>query len=107
MVKYKIHPGIGISRLGNSEREFYLAPEVPGGLPQQCDDCGNPIFEDDGQGRFVYHFKDADGRIKRQAARFQVFVYDDESPEGRALKLGDPVEGGGNHGKLFNIQWRF
>ena len=28
----------------------------------------------------VTNFKDAKGRIKRQAARFQVFVYDDDSP---------------------------
>ena len=35
--------------------------------------------------------KDAKGRIKRQAARFQIFVYDGESPDGRPLRLGDPV----------------
>ena len=54
----------------------------------------------------VKTFKDAEGRIKRQAARFQIYVYDDESPEGRPLKLGDPIEGGGNAGTLVDIQWR-
>ena len=54
----------------------------------------------------VKKFKDAEGRIKRQAARFQIYVYDDESPEGRPLQLGDPIEGGGNHGTLVDIQWR-
>ena len=51
-------------------------------------------------------FKDAQGRIKRQAARFQVFVYDEDNPDGRPLKFGDQVEGGGNRGTLVDIQWR-
>ena len=34
MATYKIHPGIGIARLGNSDTEFYIAPETPAGLPQ-------------------------------------------------------------------------
>lgn len=51
-------------------------------------------------------FKDAEGRVKRQAARFQVWAYDDKSPQGRPLKLGDPIEGGGNAGVLVDIQWR-
>jgi hypothetical protein len=104
---YKIHPGIGIARLGNSETEFYIAPEVPAGLPQACDAQGNPILTPDGSGPvLVKTFKDKQGRIKRQAARFQVFVYDDDNPEGRPLKIGDPVVGGGNHGTLIDIQWR-
>ena len=107
MATYKIHPGIGIARLGNSETDFYLAPETPAGLPQECGADGNPLFEPDGvTPRLVQRFKDAEGRIKRQAARFQIFVYDEESPEGRPLRLGDHVEGGGNRGKLVDIQWR-
>ncbi|MGY4359574.1 hypothetical protein ACVW0J_006067 [Bradyrhizobium sp. i1.7.7] len=31
MATYRIHPGIGIARLGNSDNEFYLAPETPRG----------------------------------------------------------------------------
>ncbi|MGH3426523.1 MAG: LodA/GoxA family CTQ-dependent oxidase, partial [Mycobacteriales bacterium] len=50
--------------------------------------------------------REAQGRIKRQAARFQVFVYDEASPEGRPLKIGDKVEGGGNHGTLTDIRWQ-
>ncbi|HWF60882.1 MAG TPA: LodA/GoxA family CTQ-dependent oxidase [Nitrospira sp.] len=107
MSTYKIHPGIGIARLGNSETAFYIAPEIPAGLPQECDAQGNPILTPDGSGPvLVKTFKDKQGRIKRQAARFQVFVYDDGSPEGRPLKIGDSVEGGGNHGTLIDIQWR-
>jgi L-Lysine epsilon oxidase N-terminal/L-lysine epsilon oxidase C-terminal domain len=104
---YKIHPGIGIARLGNSDTEFYLAPETPAGLPQACDQMGNPSYQADGIAPvLVTNFKDAQGRIKRQAARFQIFVYDDASPEGRPLKTGDPIEGGGNEGVLVDIQWQ-
>src|ERR1700680_404272 len=107
MVIYKIHPGIGIARLGNSDTEFYIAPETPASLPQECDSMGNPRFGADGVTPvLVSKFKDAQGRIKRQAARFQVFVYDEKWPQGRALRLGDEVEGGGNRGKLVDIQWR-
>lgn len=107
MSTYKIHPGIGIARLGNSDTEFYITPEVPAGLPMECDAQGNPLVNPDGKGPvLVKSFKDKQGRVKRQAARFQVYVYDDESPEGRPLKIGDPVAGGGNHGTLIDIQWR-
>ncbi|KVD74394.1 hypothetical protein WS62_04975 [Burkholderia sp. ABCPW 14] len=107
MATYKIHPGIGIARLGNSDTEFYLAPETPAGLPLACDDAGNQRFDSDGVGPlFVTNFRDARGLIKRQAARFQVFVYDDDSPQGRPLKIGEPIEGGGNHGTLKEIVWR-
>jgi len=104
---YRIHPGIGIARLGNSDSEFYLAPETPGGLPQECDRDGNARYGADGTTPLlVRKFKDAEGRIKRQAARFQVFVYDEAAPAGRPLRLGDAIAGGGNHGTLVDIQWR-
>ena len=104
---YRIHPGIGVARLGNSPSEFYLGPETPGGLPIACDPNGNPFLTDDGSSQIpVETFKDAEGRVKRQAWRVEVYVYDDQSPEGRPLKLGDPIQGGGNAGKLIDIQWR-
>jgi hypothetical protein len=107
MATYKIHPGIGIARLGNSDTEFYLAPETPAGLPQECDAQGNPRHGADGVAPvLVTTFRDAQGRIKRQAARFQVYVYDETSPQGRPLEIGDDVEGGGNRGTLVDIQWR-
>ena len=107
MATYKIHPGIGIARLGNSDTQFYLAPETPAGLPMECDGNGNQRFGPDGiTPVLVTTFRDAQGRIKRQAARFQVFVYDEASPNGRPLKIGDEVEGGGNHGTLTDIRWQ-
>ncbi|MEQ9609973.1 MAG: LodA/GoxA family CTQ-dependent oxidase, partial [Kiloniellaceae bacterium] len=104
---YRIHPGIGIARVGDSPDDFYLAPEAPGALPTDCDSSGNPRLTADGKQELpVRRFKDAAGRIRRQAARFQIYVYDEESPEGRPLRRGDPVAGGGNHGVLVDVQWR-
>lgn len=60
-IKYcKIFPGIGIARLGNSETDYFIGPEAPGHGP-------NPPGG----------FKDIEGKIKRQAARFRVYAYDD------------------------------
>ncbi len=104
---YKIHPGIGIARLGNSPHAFCITPETPAALPIACDAQGNPLMSPDGQAEScIDAFKDEEGRIKRQAARFQVYVYDDDNPQGRPLKLGDAIEGGGNRGTLVDIQWR-
>ncbi|HEX8907415.1 MAG TPA: LodA/GoxA family CTQ-dependent oxidase, partial [Longimicrobiaceae bacterium] len=79
-----------------------------GVLPIECDENGNslPLGAALGEEQRVSRFKDAEGRIRRQAARFGVWVYDDDSPEGRPLKIGDPIAGGGNHGTLIDIQWR-
>ena len=55
----KIYPGIGIARLGNSPQDYFIGPEAPGVVP-------NPAGG----------FKDAKGRVKRQAARFRVYAYD-------------------------------
>ncbi|HET6345391.1 MAG TPA: LodA/GoxA family CTQ-dependent oxidase, partial [Myxococcota bacterium] len=68
---YRIHPGIGIARLGNSPDDFCITPEEPAALPLDCDAQGNPLLSPDGQSELrVKTFKDARGRIKRQAARF-------------------------------------
>jgi hypothetical protein len=104
---YRIHPAIGIARLGNSPDAFCISPEEPAALPVACDARGNPLLGLDGTtAKRVEAFKDGDGRIKRQAARFQIYVYDEKNPEGRPLQIGDPIEGGGNDGVLQDIQWR-
>jgi hypothetical protein len=105
---YRIHPGIGIARLGNSPDSFCIAAEQPAALPIECDEDGNslPLGAPPGAEMRVTRMKDDEGRIKRQAARFGVWVYDDDNPGGRPLKLGDPVAGGGNHGTLVDVQWR-
>lgn len=101
---YAIHPAIGIARLGNSPAEFYLAPEATGALPTDCDTGGNPARDASGAEQPVGSFKDEQLRIKRQAARFRIFVYDDANPQGRELKIGDPIQGLESAGTLADIE---
>src|ERR1700751_2454899 len=78
---YKIHPAIGIARVGNSDDHF-IGPEIP----------DVPALPSDGK------FK-KDGKIKRQAARFYVFGYDDSSPSAA------PIEINGNAANVERIEW--
>src|SRR6266850_316102 len=55
---YRIHPGIGIARIGSSPTEWFVGPEAPGVAPLPT----GP-------------FRDARGLIKRQAARFRLYEY--------------------------------
>ncbi len=90
---FKIHPAIGIARLGDSTTEFCLAPETPMGLPVKCDSQGRALLDAQGNEQPIDTFKDSQGRIKRQAARFQVHVYQGADDKlGRELKIGDRVE---------------
>ncbi|HEX6184857.1 MAG TPA: LodA/GoxA family CTQ-dependent oxidase [Pyrinomonadaceae bacterium] len=56
IVRYVIHPGVGIARVGNAPDEYFIGPEAPGEVP-----------------RSEGGFKDGAGRVKRQAARFRVY----------------------------------
>lgn len=60
---YRIHPAIGVARLGDSPDEFFLGPEAPSVAPTTKDG----------------KFRDPQNRIRRQAARFRVyeFTYND------------------------------
>ncbi len=82
--KFKIHPAVGIARLGDSPTKFYLAPETEGALPRELDS--------DGRETPVANFKDEEQRVKRQAAHFRIYVYDEGDTGGRELKIGEEVE---------------
>ncbi|MEP7218167.1 MAG: CTQ-dependent lysine 6-oxidase LodA, partial [Bacteroidota bacterium] len=60
-------------------------------LPIACDQNGNAITTG-GQSEPVRQFKDSEGRIKRQAARFRVFRYDDAIPNdpGTEITINSP-----------------
>ncbi|WP_322071468.1 LodA/GoxA family CTQ-dependent oxidase [Paraburkholderia bannensis] len=66
MVEYKIFPAIGVARVGNAPEKFYVGPEDYRGLPENPD--GSPFQQQD--------FRDAEGRLCRQAARFRVYRID-------------------------------
>ena len=66
VASFKIHPSLGIARLGNSPDGFFIGPESPG--------ANSPP---------AGGYKDAQKRIKRQAARFRIFGYD---AQGKVIK---------------------
>jgi L-Lysine epsilon oxidase N-terminal/L-lysine epsilon oxidase C-terminal domain len=71
--QYRIHPSIGIARVGNSP-EFFLGPERPHTFAQSSDG----------------KYRDAQKRLRRQAVRFWIFEHDDENPdESRPVFEGD------------------
>jgi L-Lysine epsilon oxidase N-terminal/L-lysine epsilon oxidase C-terminal domain len=76
---YKVHPALGVARVGNSE-DYYVAPATAGGLPI------NP----DGRRFQPADFRDGDGRLRRQAARFEVFRHESADAEdpGRPVRPG-------------------
>lgn len=62
--RFAIHPGVGIARLGDSPDEFFIGPETPDWRPVPAGG-----------------YKDALGRVKRQAAKFRVFeIGEDGTP---------------------------
>ena len=58
VVEARIHPSIGIARVGNSD-EFFVGPEVPHATAPPHGG-----------------YRDAEGRLKRQAARFRIYGFD-------------------------------
>ena len=60
VVEARIHPAIGIARVGNS-REYFIGPEIP-----------FPVAPPQGG------YRDDEGRLKRQCACFRVYGYDSE-----------------------------
>ena len=102
--KLKIHPAIGIARVGNSAPEsgppvlgehFYIGPNEAGGLPLNAD------------GSTTEEFRNLETQaLKRQAAQFQIYVYDEQNPEGRAIQLNDVVETKNGRQEVINIEWR-
>ncbi|MES0151777.1 LodA/GoxA family CTQ-dependent oxidase [Mesorhizobium sp. M0012] len=62
----RIHPSIGVARVGNSPSEYFIGPEIPGREPAPVGgfkDRGDPSLG-------------VPPRVKRQGARFRVFAYD-------------------------------
>src|SRR5262245_55302518 len=58
----RIHPAIGIARVGGSRDGYFIGPEIPG-------QDRTPLDR-------KYGFKDKHGLLLRQAARFRIYGYD-------------------------------
>lgn len=67
-----IHPAIGVARVGNSPDEYFLLPDL---INEPITDPGN--------------FRDSQGRIKRQAARFRLYGADEQGNIIRELTAED------------------
>jgi len=78
--KIRIHPAIGIARLGNSPDKFFLGPERPGMHPS------------------VDEYRDSKMLLKRQGARFRLFRY-----RGRGNKHAEEIAIGNPQVK--SIKW--
>ncbi|WP_093804148.1 LodA/GoxA family CTQ-dependent oxidase [Streptomyces sp. Wb2n-11] len=72
IVQVKIHPAIGVARVGNSTNTPFIGPESPDQRPLPPGS-----------------YKDADGRVIKQDARFRLYGYDREGKVVRELKLSD------------------
>jgi len=72
IVSARIHPAIGIARVGNSLDGFFLAPEVSDARPLP-----------------LGGYRDATGAIKRQVARFRIYGYDSAGAVVRELTADD------------------
>ncbi|PHJ57266.1 hypothetical protein VF14_08620 [Nostoc linckia z18] len=81
---YSLYPSVGVARVGNSENEFFLAPDQIGGLPIECNEHGDELGEP------FSNFKDADGKIKRQGQRFRIYRKDATSSNEEELTLDHP-----------------
>jgi hypothetical protein len=68
----RIHPAIGIARLGDSPSDFFIGPERP--LDRTPPPGG---------------YKDANCKIKRQAARFRLVAYDESNALVKELTVAD------------------
>lgn len=58
IVRAAIHPAIGVARIGDSKTDHFIGPEVTAPVPREPN-----------------YYRDGQGRIKRQAARFRIYGY--------------------------------
>jgi hypothetical protein len=82
--QYRIHPVVGIARVGNAIRSdanndfYFIGPEFP-------DIAANVDPQSGAQGNFK---TTGDGRVKAQAARFRIFEYEKQA-DGKFHPLGE------------------
>jgi len=77
IVHARIHPSIGIARVGNSTAEdgFYIGPQVVEPAPMPAG-----------------FYRDATGALKREVAEFRIYGYDAQGRVVRELQMGDGVD---------------
>lgn len=104
----RIHPAIGIARVGNST-DYYLGPETMAGMPGENGISGGlPIKKGtDSTTITSSDLRDSEGKLKKQAARFKIYQYEDgaelsyPSGGGTEVIIGSTVNGK----KVVDIAW--
>jgi len=91
----KVSPGIGIGRVGNSN-EYFIGPETPDNIPLP----DSFTIAEATTGTEPGKYKDASGRVKRQAQRFRVYGYNCDGS-----LLGEIVQGDSVNGKVVSLDW--
>lgn len=108
----RIHPAIGFARVGNST-EYYLAPESLAGIPQDGIETtgGLPLRMDKTgtAGDVTITNKDIrckEGKLKRQAARFKIYQYQEDSYSYPSKSSSEVIIGSKVDGKVVkDIVW--
>lgn len=98
---FRVHPSINFARFGTSE-DYILSPETSAGLPQTNTAVtgGLPIKKGtENETVTSADLRDADGNLKKQAARFRIYAYDDSataypSGQGQEVTLGFQLQDG-------------
>src|SRR5271169_3252865 len=106
----RVHPAIGIARVGNSE-DYYLAPETVAGVP--VDGPGSPIgglpIQAGSESQTIRSgdLRDKYGRMKRQAARFRIFSYPPDVGARYPAGAGEEIRIGSMLGdkKVVDVVW--
>jgi L-Lysine epsilon oxidase N-terminal/L-lysine epsilon oxidase C-terminal domain/Iron-containing redox enzyme len=109
---FRVHPAVGVARVGNSEEQI-IAPEtmagastndgsLTGGLPIRAGTEVEPVRSSD--------LRDEDGALKRHAARFRVFAYqasaEEQWPRGDAATVTEVTIGSTLAGRVVeDIVW--
>jgi hypothetical protein len=99
---FRIHPTIGVARVGNSD-DYVIAPETMAGAPPvdgAASVGGLPIRPGtESETIRSSDLRDASGALKRHAARFRIFSYPDGKTEnwprgdGNEVRIDDKVGG--------------
>jgi hypothetical protein len=69
-ITYRVHPALGIARVGDSPDDFFIGPEAPGVPPA--------LRKPDDSSAQPGQYKDQQQRIKRQGARFRIYAYTED-----------------------------
>lgn len=102
MAIFRIHPTIGVARVGNSD-DYVIAPETMAGTPpvDGAESVGGLPIRPGTETETIRSsdLRDASGALKRHAARFRIFSYPDGKTEtwprgdGSEVRIGDKVGG--------------